>query len=91
MKLNLRDFFWLILVAAIICGAWVRDGMHRRQFKSQAEQHRQDVANLNQEWAKTASQLGDEMTRLTGENYHLKKSARDQTSHPKPDTTALPR
>jgi hypothetical protein len=72
MKLTLRDLFWLMLVVAMICAAWIRDRSQQQQLQAQAEQHKQRIAKLRQEWASNTTKLTDQIRKLASENHQLK-------------------
>ena len=67
MKITLRDMFWLILVIAILCAAWVRDRSQQAAFKTALRLERT-------EHQKTAAFLTNQLTRLTAKIYELENT-----------------
>ncbi|WP_425615807.1 hypothetical protein NA78x_005738 [Anatilimnocola sp. NA78] len=68
MKVTLRDLFWLTLVVAILCGAWVRDRSQQSKFQSEVQKQREG-------FQRTVATLTSHINRLATANYQLEQAA----------------
>ncbi|WP_425613637.1 hypothetical protein NA78x_003472 [Anatilimnocola sp. NA78] len=68
MKVTLRDLFWLTLLVAVLCGAWVRDRSQQSKFQIDM-QKKQKACLLN------IAALTAQINRLTTEKFNLEQAA----------------